>query len=397
MRMNGHLAFIGRDGAGHVNPTLPVVTELVRRGHRVTYAVGAPFAEAVRRAGARYLPLPANDFRGGRRGQGALRDPDVVAMLTGMVMEGSDRELAVLREGFAADRPDAVCYDGSSLSGAMLADLLAVPAVQLAPNFAANEHYSLLQEFVPDPARLAASAADAQERVRAFTSALGVTRTLGTVLTRTAADLTIVFVPRQFQYHGETFGDDYVFVGPSDHDRAESGDWRPPAPGSRLLFVALGTMLNEHPEFFRLCIEALGGTDWRVAMAIGDRVDRAALGDIPANFDVRPHFPQLEVLKHAGVFVTHAGMNSTMEAVLNQVPTVAVPQTPEQAANARRLAELGLGMTLTEQTAPALRRAVTEVDQSEQIRKNLAEMAGHFRAAGEAAAAADAIEGLIRH
>lgn len=51
--MQRHLAFAGRDGAGHINPTLPVVAELVRRGHRVTYAAGA-----VERAGARHLPLP---------------------------------------------------------------------------------------------------------------------------------------------------------------------------------------------------------------------------------------------------------------------------------------------------------------------------------------------------
>lgn len=132
-------------------------------------------------------------------------------------------------------------------------------------------------------------------------------------------------------------------------------------------------------------------------MAIGDRVERADLGVVPAGFDVRPHFPQLEVLKHATVFVTHAGMNSTMEAVLNQVPTVAVPQMPEQRANARRLAELGLGSTLTEHTAPALRRAVSEMDESGPVRKNLAEMAELFRAAGGATAAVDAIDELIRH
>jgi UDP-N-acetylglucosamine:LPS N-acetylglucosamine transferase len=44
--MPRHLAFVGRNGAGHVNPTLPLVAELVRRGHRVTYALEASFAEA---------------------------------------------------------------------------------------------------------------------------------------------------------------------------------------------------------------------------------------------------------------------------------------------------------------------------------------------------------------
>ncbi|XVS65936.1 hypothetical protein ACQPYE_07745 [Actinosynnema sp. CA-299493] len=39
-----HIAFLNIPGHGHVNPTLPVVTELVNRGHRVTYAVDPGFA-----------------------------------------------------------------------------------------------------------------------------------------------------------------------------------------------------------------------------------------------------------------------------------------------------------------------------------------------------------------
>ena len=47
-----HFPFICLPAAGHVNPTLPVVAELVRRGHRVTYATSAKYAGAVESAGA---------------------------------------------------------------------------------------------------------------------------------------------------------------------------------------------------------------------------------------------------------------------------------------------------------------------------------------------------------
>lgn len=51
-----HIAFICLPAAGHVNPTLPVVAELVRRGHRVTYATSAKYADAVESVGAVFLP-----------------------------------------------------------------------------------------------------------------------------------------------------------------------------------------------------------------------------------------------------------------------------------------------------------------------------------------------------
>ncbi|WP_306204476.1 macrolide family glycosyltransferase [Actinoplanes sp. RD1] len=395
--MQRHIAFVGRDGAGHINPTLPVVAELVRRGHRVTYAAGDAYGDAVEQAGARHLPLPANDFGGGRAGQQSLTgaDLDPAAMIARMLLARTEREFPVLRDGLAADRPDAICYDASSLSGAMVADLLDVKTVQLRPTFAANEHYNPLQEFIPDPGRRAAGIAAADKQVQAFAEPLGVSGKPATVLNSGAADLTVVFLPRRFQYAGETFDERYVFVGPTAYTRTAADPWKAPVAGTRLLFIALGTMMNEHPEFFRLCIRTFGGTAWRVAMAIGNRVNRDDLGPLPANFDVRPYFPQLEVLRHATAFVTHAGMNSTMEALLNGVPTVCVPQMPEQAANARRIQELALGVHLTEITSAALLDAVTEVEDSEPIHKNLAAMRDLLHAAGGALTAADAIEKLI--
>ena len=50
-----HFAFICLPAAGHVNPTMPVVAELVRRGHRVTYATSAKYVAAVESAGAAFF------------------------------------------------------------------------------------------------------------------------------------------------------------------------------------------------------------------------------------------------------------------------------------------------------------------------------------------------------
>lgn len=54
-----HLLFVALAGHGHVTPTLPLVEELVRRGHQVDYATAAEFAESVTGAGAHWVALPA--------------------------------------------------------------------------------------------------------------------------------------------------------------------------------------------------------------------------------------------------------------------------------------------------------------------------------------------------
>ena len=45
--------------------------------------------------------------------------------------------------------------------------------------------------------------------------------------------------------------------------------------------------------------------------------------------------PQLDILSQASVFITHAGMGGTGEAIYYGVPMIAIPQMEEQAITAR--------------------------------------------------------------
>ena len=391
--MSKHFAFVNVSAHGHVNPTLPLVRELVQRGHRVSYPISEPFRDAVTGAGAEFVEVPPWDRP--KRPPGKVEfTAEVAAMMLGLLSADAQKNLPNLVAHFEADRPDAVCYDMMSPVGPMLAALLDVPAIRLMPSFASNEHYSMVAEFArnfdPNHPTLAA----ALDRFREFVAGFGVSRPVGTLFAPVPEDLNIVFVPREFQYAGETFDDHYAFIGPSLGGREAAGDeWQPPAPGTRLLFISLGTAMNNNPEFFSLCFEAFGGTDWQVAMSVGDQV---RLDNAPANFDVRPFFPQPAVLQHATAFVTHSGMNSTMESLYYEVPMVSAPQMPEQAANARRVEELGLGRRLSaDLTAAALREAVDAVANDPKTRTNLADMARTIGKAGGAPAGADAIEGFL--
>ncbi len=53
--MARHVLFVALAGHGHVTPTLPLVEELVQRGHRVAYATTVDFADAVTGAGAQWV------------------------------------------------------------------------------------------------------------------------------------------------------------------------------------------------------------------------------------------------------------------------------------------------------------------------------------------------------
>ncbi|RKR30451.1 macrolide family glycosyltransferase [Arthrobacter oryzae] len=397
-----HFAFVSIPAYGHVNPTLPLVAELVSRGHRVTYFTSTDFEPRIRRAGAAFRASGGN-WLASLPGLGGGQRPPAHVMLPIMtkVFEDIRSSFPALVELLRQDPPDAVCFDAMTLSGSMAAEKIGAPAIALLPTYATNEHFSL-RTLMPAPPP---GSADEMAKVR---------MAMGRLLAEFAAEqgvrtprmfdgppapFNIVFIPREFQPMGETFDDRFRFVGPSVGGRDDDGEWIREGTGP-LLFISLGTTpLNCQPDFFKMCLDAFGGGGWDVAMAVGEQTSVADLGTIAPNVRIRPFFPQLQVLRQAAVFITHAGMNSTMEALYFAVPMLAVPQQPEQAATARRLEELGLGRRLAaeEVTPEALRAGVDALHADAQVRRNVAAMSDIVRNAGGSAAAADAIEAHVRH
>ncbi|MGI9252964.1 MAG: nucleotide disphospho-sugar-binding domain-containing protein, partial [Thermomicrobiales bacterium] len=164
-----------------------------------------------------------------------------------------------------------------------------------------------------------------------------------------------------------------------------------------LVFVSLGTVASDRPDFYRAALDALGSRGWRAVVATG-RTDPDALGPIPANVIAAPYVPQLAVLGEADVFVSHGGMNSTMESLTLGVPLVIVPQLADQFQNAEQVQALGLGRAIISgnPTAGELLEAIDAVLGDPAIRQNLRAMQAEIDAAGGVIAAANAVEALLR-
>lgn len=132
-------------------------------------------------------------------------------------------------------------------------------------------------------------------------------------------------------------------------------------------------------------------------MTVGG-TDPAGLGPLPPTVTVRQRFPQLAVLGRATAFITHAGMNSVAEALYQGVGTVALPFTGEQAVNADRLRELGLGERLSWDglSADVLRSAVERVAADPAMRARRAELRASVRDSGGAVLGMDLVEAHLR-
>jgi MGT family glycosyltransferase len=390
-----HIAFVNAPLTGEIYPTLAVVAELVRRGHRVTYAVPPERAEVVAAAGAQVLTyesvFPADD-------DPSVKRPDRMGFLP-LVRESFLAEacstLDQLDRLYAGDLPDVFCYRAHLLAPRILAARYGVRGVEMWPFLAANEHWSMGRHLgVALPPESDEMTAYRQQLDAYIASQLG-----GSLDAYTAAAPVrqIMFYPQSFQYRGETFGEPSTFVGPCIGARSWQAEWQPPAGDRPVLLVSLGTVYNRHLRFYRAALDAFADSPWHVELALGRRTDPAELGPIPGNVRVSASVPQLAVLAHASAFVTHAGMGSVMESLLHGCPMVTLPQTPEQEVNAERVVALGAGVRLDADAATAdeLRSAVEHVAADDQVAHRLGEIRREVQDCGGPALAASLIESAV--
>ncbi|MBC8164674.1 MAG: glycosyl transferase [Bryobacteraceae bacterium] len=392
--------FLSLPLTGHINPSLALVRELAGRGDEVVYYATSAFETKIAESGALYRPY-RSVFLAELRGL-----PERLHELSSFLMRTTAEILGQELEGFRAERPDYIITDSVAPWGCWAGKLLGVPVVTSISTFALNRQVSLFA--------VAHGIRPASARV-VLSKVLHVARALliGRELRRRYAiknlgmkgllfphsDLNVVYTSRYFQPCANSFDNRFHFTGPSVTDRRESDDF----PWEQLrhpviVYASLGTLFNADDGFYRACFTAFKDQDCQVILSTGANVSAESLGPAPANFIVRSHVPQLEVLRRATVFVTHGGMNSVSESLYHGVPVVVVPQMSEQALVGRRVEDLGAGLYLAKQevTAEKLRDSVQRLLVETRFRDQAALVRESFLAAGGVASAADAIVAFTR-
>jgi MGT family glycosyltransferase len=146
-----------------------------------------------------------------------------------------------------------------------------------------------------------------------------------------------------------------------------------------------------------MCIQAYTDMPYDVLITTGGGIDPGHFGTPPPNITIKSWVPQIEVLKQAQVFISHAGLNSIHDGLYLGVPLLLVPQQTEQTFNGLRVVALGAGLMLKqdELSSSALRTRATML-LTEGRYKAAAERIGGTLRTGGASRAADEVESLLR-
>ena len=396
----GHGIFLNLPNAsGHINPTLAVVRILAEAGEHITYYAGPEAAAAIERHGARFAAYPDPMTYDGASFHSILE--------VGRALVGLTEQAMPLLQQLAATKPDYVLFGNCCPWGKLLAQHLGVPSICTTSTL-----ISTLPMVLGDPllildllplARLP-TLWGLYRRLNACRAQLGLKpcNPIAALIDifRNEADLNLVFTMPAMQRGAAWLSRRYRFVGTSceldrnrtmPFDRAWLEDDSMP-----LVYVSLGTIHHDKPDFYRAVVEGLRTLPCRVLVATGPQFDMACIADIPGHIRLVPCTPQLEVLQHSSVFISHAGMNSLNESLYVGVPLLLVPQTLEQEVNARRVHSLGAGLLLRRNPSPQqIRSGVQRLLQQDRYRQNAQRLAGELRACGGAQAAAQAISTLV--
>jgi MGT family glycosyltransferase len=338
-----NFVFLTIPAFGHINPMLPIITELVKQGHKVTVYNNSEFEKIIRETGAEFRLPPIN-----------IETPDLKEFKDNFKIAEKGLEVTKIAvpsmiKIFEKERPDCIIHDSLTPWGKIISQYLKIPAVSLVPSMAINLSV-IFKSKINKEAFLEIIGGYKRffgiyQQFKKIYKQYGLKTPLVFDIFSNKEKLNIVFTSRSVQIDGSSFKSDYKFVGPSIYKRKDPLLRKDLFnKKEKIIYISLGTIFNDDLNFYKICFEVFKNSNVMVFMSIGNDIKKSDLGKIPDNFYVEKYLPQLQILEKADLFLTHSGMNSINESLYHGVPMIIFPQQLEQKANAYQIEELGAGI-----------------------------------------------------
>lgn len=382
------IAFFCIPAHGHTNPMLPVAAELVKRGNTVRFYSFNEFEEKIRSTGASFISCDSFLPELTTRQETNLKNVSTTEMTIQDIHITLNMD-DFLNKEFESFKPDVVYADSVCFWGKLNAWKHNVPLVVSTSTFAFNQMSSRYMKNSPkEMADMVFGLPKISKELKKLKPyGYQVKSVLSLIQSDNSTD-SVVYTSRKFQPYAESFSDHYIFIGPSVFSKVLP-DKKKARP---LVYISMGTVINDRPDFYGKCIDALKKMDIDVIISCGNHVDPLNLGKLPDNIKVFPYVDQLDILSKADVFITHCGMNSVSESLYMAAPMILYPQTGEQYAVARRTSEIGAGLLLRDDSIYGIRKAVGEILGKPAYAKEASEYSSDFRSCSGTSKAAQFIE-----
>jgi UDP:flavonoid glycosyltransferase YjiC (YdhE family) len=325
------IMFCTRAGAGHFGPLVPFAKAFLRNNDDVVFV--APAESAVMIAGAGFdhhlIPDPPAAGRDALFAQARRmhwQDANELVLRDMFVRMDTPANFPHVVDAIETRRPDVVLWDETDFAAALAVEVTGVPSVRVAITQASHRevHGDVLD------AALAEIRSD-----------------LGLPDAPDAGSIpTFTLMPGEFDDRGER--DAALRFRERTAAPRPLPDWWTNTAWP-LVYLTLGSVaptMDFFPGVYQEALESLSHLPVRVLVTVGRDRDPADLGPLPPHVHAARWVPQADVMPHAAAMICHGGSGTVRAGLAAGLPMAVLPLFADQPHNARRVTELGAGLTL---------------------------------------------------
>jgi MGT family glycosyltransferase len=383
---------------GHINPTLSLGNELLKRNHTVSwFSLDASLKDQLPEKG-RLIVIPIDMDEMAKKklfehaqelqkkkvyGIDSLKFlyEEVLTPMNSLMMNGIENALDEFK-------PDVVISDHQIFAGATASFKKNIPyatSVTAPASIKVNPSFPKIHEWEG-------------EQVIAFQNKFGVSENDRLDCSKL---LTLVYTSKEF--FGETdLPSNYKFIGPVLSPRSQKidFDWikfEKISQNRPKILVSIGTTFDhtQKKQFFNKVVEAFAGENITVIVVS----DPDLFENIPDNFIIQKHIPQLEIIQHMQAVVCHGGNNTVCETLSYGIPLIVIPIAYDQSFVSSCVTESGAGIRLNFNRFKTshLKDAVHSVLNNDFYNKNAKIIQKSFEIAGGVSKGADYLQTLVKN
>lgn len=411
---------------GHVSPAIPIVRELISRGHEVGWYTGQAFQAKVEATGARFFPIRRwMDYSDMNNVPSELMDQRAAS-------EGVQRLKFDLKT-FFIDPAVGQVQDLSDILYEFPVDILLADSMFLGMSWLGEQKQLPWAEF--DSSAIATSSPDTApfglglqpsntlfrrlrnrgltwffertvlRELREYTnevrSQVGLPPSPVYFFDRISPFLYLAATVPEFEYPRRNLPPQVHFIGPLL--AAPTAEFAPPAWWDELnghqpvVHVTQGTIATNPTELLMPTMQALAQEDVLVVATTGGvPLEALKLDHLPANVRIEPFLPHAHLLPNVDVMVSNGGYNGVQMALANGVPLVVAGQTEEKPEIAARVewARVGINLRTGTPTPAQIKTAVKTLLTDSSYRTRINQLQTEMHRYNASAIAANLLEQL---